>query len=196
MLSAPIPLGPVLTAMVESGPAGITRVGLDLAPGEPARPLRLQMMLGLAMRLAGLPFRFDLSGVTEDQHSVWRVLRTIPMGAVASYGWVAAAIGRPEAPRAIGSVNRSNRFPILVPCHRVVHADGRLGGFFGQPEVKSALLLAEDVLVTDGVVQTPVWHPGTHGPDPLTWVDDAPALDEVFLWEMDPHVWSPGEDVG
>jgi methylated-DNA-[protein]-cysteine S-methyltransferase len=68
---------------------------------------------------------------TEFQQKVWRQLERIPYGEVASYGDVARAIGRPTAPRAVGSANHNNPIAIIIPCHRVIGADGSLTGYGG-----------------------------------------------------------------
>jgi methylated-DNA-[protein]-cysteine S-methyltransferase len=68
---------------------------------------------------------------TEFQQKVWRQLERIPYGAVASYGDVARAIGRPTAFRAVGSANHNNPIGIIIPCHRVIGADGSLTGYGG-----------------------------------------------------------------
>ncbi|MHC5068523.1 MAG: methylated-DNA--[protein]-cysteine S-methyltransferase [Planctomycetota bacterium] len=80
----------------------------------------------------------------------------VPAGRVISYGALAAMVGRPGAARAVGTVLRSNRWPLLVPCHRVVAADGRLGAFQGgspgSAARKRALLVEEGVTVRAGRV--------------------------------------------
>jgi methylated-DNA-[protein]-cysteine S-methyltransferase len=78
--------------------------------------------------------RFDLAlslGGTEFERDVWRHLLRIPYGRTASYGEIAAAIGRPKAVRAVGAANGKNPVAIIVPCHRVVGHDGRLTGYGG-----------------------------------------------------------------
>ncbi len=75
---------------------------------------------------------------------VLSAVRRIPAGRVATYGDIAALVGRPGAARAVGAVMRRCRRPD-VPCHRVVAAGGRLGGYGGHPVLKRALLLAEGV---------------------------------------------------
>ena len=77
---------------------------------------------------------------------VLSVVRRIPPGRVATYGDVAAAAGRPRASRAVGNIMRNCGAP-GVPCHRVIAAAGRLGGYGGNLELKRALLRAEGVLV-------------------------------------------------
>jgi len=87
--------------------------------------------------------RLDLSGATVFQREVWRVTRLIPYGETRSYGWVAAGIGKKGAARAVGRALGQNPLPILVPCHRVVHAGGAIGGFSGGLEMKRYLLRLE-----------------------------------------------------
>lgn len=70
-------------------------------------------------------------GGTEFQRAVWDALRRIPCGRTRSYGELAREVGRPGASRAVGQANARNPVPILVPCHRVVAADGGLGGYLG-----------------------------------------------------------------
>ncbi|HSF42069.1 MAG TPA: methylated-DNA--[protein]-cysteine S-methyltransferase [Thermoanaerobaculia bacterium] len=80
---------------------------------------------------------------TDFERSVWSELSRIPYGATRSYAEIARAIGRPGAARAVGRANGANPIPIVVPCHRVIGADGSLTGFGGGLEVKSLLLEIE-----------------------------------------------------
>ena len=80
-----------------------------------------------------------LSG-SEWQKAVWTELTRIPFGETRSYGEVADALGRPGAARAVGSANARNVLPVVVPCHRVIAADGTLGGFNGGLHLKERLL--------------------------------------------------------
>ncbi|MCX6559304.1 MAG: methylated-DNA--[protein]-cysteine S-methyltransferase [Candidatus Aminicenantes bacterium] len=75
----------------------------------------------LALRPAGTPFQRD----------VWKALVRIPYGQTASYKDIAAAVGRPAAARAVGAANGANPISLLIPCHRVLGADGRLTGYGG-----------------------------------------------------------------
>jgi methylated-DNA-[protein]-cysteine S-methyltransferase len=77
---------------------------------------------------------------SEFQRRVWAALRRIPAGATTSYGELAAAIGAPTASRAVGLANGSNPIAIVVPCHRVIGADGTLTGYGGGLERKRWLL--------------------------------------------------------
>lgn len=77
---------------------------------------------------------------TPWQMKVWEALRRIPFGETRSYSQVADMIGRPGAARAVGGANGCNRVPLVVPCHRVIAADGSLGGFSGGLHLKEKLL--------------------------------------------------------
>ena len=81
--------------------------------------------------------------LTRFQQAVYRVVWTIPRGETRSYQWVAAMIGSPRAVRAIGNALHRNPFAPRIPCHRVVRADGGLGGFAGGIAKKRRLLTAE-----------------------------------------------------
>ena len=83
---------------------------------------------------------------------VLSVVRRIPPGRVATYGEVAAMAGRPRAARAVGTIMRGCSKPD-VPCHRVIAAGGRLGGYGGREMLKRALLVAEGITVAGGRVR-------------------------------------------
>jgi methylated-DNA-[protein]-cysteine S-methyltransferase len=83
---------------------------------------------------------------TEFQRQVWTELRRIPAGATISYSQLAARVGRPEAVRAVGAANGRNPVPIVVPCHRVIGANGSLVGYGGGLELKRWLLVHEGLL--------------------------------------------------
>ena len=99
----------------------------------------------LAGRAAKTLPPLDWSGKTEFQKSVWRALRKIRRGQTKSYGAVARAIGRPRAVRAVGGACGANPIPVLVPCHRVLTANGKIGGFSGGLNRKRELLAREGV---------------------------------------------------
>jgi methylated-DNA-[protein]-cysteine S-methyltransferase len=80
---------------------------------------------------------------TEFQRRVWQRLRGIPYGTTTSYGALAQALGNAQASRAVGLANGSNPIPIVIPCHRVIGANGALTGFGGGLPVKRALLELE-----------------------------------------------------
>ncbi len=87
----------------------------------------------------------DVRG-TAFQEAVWRELRKIPVGQTRSYADIAAAVGQPQAVRAVGTANGSNPVAVLVPCHRVIRSDGTLGGYAGGLDRKRKLLEAESAL--------------------------------------------------
>ena len=95
---------------------------------------------------AGKRTEFDLELAptgTEFQRAVWSALLDIPYGETRSYGEVARAIGQPKAARGVGSANHANPIGLIVPCHRVIGADGSLTGYGGGLPLKQALLAHE-----------------------------------------------------
>jgi O-6-methylguanine DNA methyltransferase len=90
----------------------------------------------------------DLSGGTKFRQRVWAELRRIPRGQSRSYGELAEALGKHRAARAVGGACGANPIPVLIPCHRVLAADGKLGGFSGGLDWKRRLLAIEGVLLT------------------------------------------------
>ena len=92
---------------------------------------------------AGRRTTFDLPlalAGSEWQKTVWMELTCIPYGETRSYGEIADSLGRPGAARAVGGANAANNLPLVVPCHRVISADGTLGGFNGGLYLKERLL--------------------------------------------------------
>ena len=89
-------------------------------------------------------FPLDLRAGTSFQRQVWQALRHIPFGQTRSYLQVAQSIGRPQSARPVGQACGKNPIPIFIPCHRVISADGRLGGYSGGIHIKQALLSAEN----------------------------------------------------
>jgi len=92
----------------------------------------------LPIRPAGTPFELE----------VWAELLRIPYGTTTTYGEIARRIGRPSASRAVGLANGRNPLPIIIPCHRVIGADGSLTGFGGGLAMKRRLLTLEGALGT------------------------------------------------
>jgi methylated-DNA-[protein]-cysteine S-methyltransferase len=98
---------------------------------------------------AGARRDFDLPLMpqgTAFQMDVWKMLATIPFGETWSYRDLAHAIGKPDAVRAVGAANGRNPLPIVLPCHRVIGADGSLTGFGGGLPIKETLLRLEGAL--------------------------------------------------
>lgn len=89
---------------------------------------------------------FDLRSLSPFEQAVLRKALEIPRGEVRPYGWIAREIGRPKAVRAVGTALAKNPIPILIPCHRVLRADGKIGNYaLGGKEKKKAILAAEGV---------------------------------------------------
>ena len=129
-------------------PVDDTRVGFDEAvveadDGGRAHPVLGPAAVQLDEYFAGSRRDFDLplDAVGSDfRLEAWSALRTIPYGETISYGEQASRLGRPSASRAVGSANGDNPISIVVPCHRVVGADGSLVGFAGGLDVKRWLI--------------------------------------------------------
>lgn len=102
----------------------------------------------LAEYFAGSRTVFDLDlapAGTPFQRRVWNALTEIPYGQTLSYGEIARRIGLPGAARAVGQANGANPIPIVIPCHRVIAADGTIGGFSSGLEIKRQLLSIERI---------------------------------------------------
>ena len=158
----PSALGPVFVAFTSRGvslvdlaadPARFEaayreRFGRGVVPAE-ALPARLAAAVDRALaagRTRGVPV--DLSGLSEFQAAVLHLAAGIPAGEVRPYGWVAREIGRPGSDRAVGNALAANPVPLVVPCHRVVRADGRFGRYsLGADDNKRLLLEAEGLEV-------------------------------------------------
>jgi methylated-DNA-[protein]-cysteine S-methyltransferase len=77
---------------------------------------------------------------TEFERSVWDALKGIPFGETRTYKWIAEKIGNPSAVRAVGRALSKNPVPVVIPCHRVIEADGSIGGYSSGVEIKRRLL--------------------------------------------------------
>jgi O-6-methylguanine DNA methyltransferase len=89
----------------------------------------------------------DLSRVKPFQRAVLTAIQKIPFGETRSYGWVARAIGKPRASRAVGQALGANPIPIIIPCHRIIASDGSLGGYGGGLPLKRKLLTLEGAML-------------------------------------------------
>jgi O-6-methylguanine DNA methyltransferase len=94
--------------------------------------------------------RFDLSDVPTFDQEVLALALQIPRGEVRTYGWLARQLGQPRAAKDVGAALGQNPIPYLIPCHRVVYSDGRIGGYIFGSRAKRALLLAEGVEMAPG----------------------------------------------
>jgi methylated-DNA-[protein]-cysteine S-methyltransferase len=94
-------------------------------------------------RRVDFPDKLDLQGATAFQRKIWEATRQIPCGETRSYAWIARRIGNSAAARAVGQALGKNPLPVVIPCHRVIASDGRLGGFTGGLAMKKRLLALE-----------------------------------------------------
>lgn len=116
-----------------------------LTPGPAPRSIAHALDAYFSGQLTSLEGLDCQTGGTPFQRDVWRALRRIPVGRTLSYGALAARIGRPKAVRAVGLANGANPIGIVVPCHRVIGANGTLTGYGGGLERKRWLLAHEGV---------------------------------------------------
>jgi methylated-DNA-[protein]-cysteine S-methyltransferase len=121
--------------------------GCALREGGPPDAAGEELVRAFQSYFEGVPVRFkgipELSHATDFQRAVWRATEGIPHGQTRTYGWVAGQIGRPNAARAVGAALGQNPVPIVIPCHRVVGANGALTGFGGGLDWKRGLLALE-----------------------------------------------------
>jgi O-6-methylguanine DNA methyltransferase len=112
-----------------------------------------QTVKALENALAGRPIKefpqLDVSHGTDFQQRVWRVLKSIGCGKTLSYGEVADEIGDRKAVRAVGRACGANPIPVLIPCHRVLASNQKIGGFSGGLDWKRRLLAREGVLLLE-----------------------------------------------
>lgn len=129
-------ISPIGTVVVRAGSRGI--VGIDLCDDEPtdatgegseyAEQAARELREYFAGERRSFDVQLDMKG-SDFSLAVWGALREIPFGQTVSYGDIARKIGRPSASRAVGAANGRNPIPIIVPCHRVIGADGALTGY-------------------------------------------------------------------
>jgi methylated-DNA-[protein]-cysteine S-methyltransferase len=146
------PVGPI--RLVEEDGAlvalHLNDAGAPPAP-DPPSPLLARTRAQLEEYFAGSRRTFDLPlspRGTAFQRAVWRALSAIPFGVTRTYGEIAAAVGKPSASRAVGAANGQNPIAIVVPCHRVIGADGTLTGYGGGLPIKEWLLRHEGAAET------------------------------------------------
>lgn len=147
------PMGRITLAATDQGLAGVWFVDQRHHPDDARWPVQdehavlreaaRQLLQYLAGQRHGFELPLDLRGGTPFQQSTWRALLTIPFGGTASYGAIGAQLGKRKAVRAVGAAVGRNPISIVVPCHRVLGADGALTGYAGGLERKAALLKLE-----------------------------------------------------
>jgi methylated-DNA-[protein]-cysteine S-methyltransferase len=140
------PLGWMLAVEEDGALIGLDFVEEEIQDARDDSPVLMMTQTQVTEYFASLRERFEvpikLSG-TDFQKKVWARLMEIPYGQTRSYGQIAAEIGQPKASRAVGQANNRNPISIIVPCHRVVGADGTLTGYGGGMPRKEALLMIE-----------------------------------------------------
>jgi len=119
----------------------VIECALPFLENTPRNPFQIDGFQGLEDLMKTFP-RFGTSAGTVFQQAVWNELKKIPRGQTRTYGEIAAAIGRPNAVRAVGSACGANPIPLFIPCHRVVAKNG-LGGFGAGLPWKKLLLELE-----------------------------------------------------
>ena len=110
----------------------------------PFQDLMERLRLYFAGHKVTFPDALALSTATAFQRQVWATTRLIPYGETRNYGWVAKQAKQPKAARAVGQALRQNPLPIIVPCHRVLASNDKLGGYSGGLEMKRRLLHLEN----------------------------------------------------
>jgi methylated-DNA-[protein]-cysteine S-methyltransferase len=143
-----------LTRVEHEGAITHLYFGRDAAPvlngGVAETPLLRRAFRQLEAYLAGRLQAFDLPLAPQGtlfQQRVWKILLSIPYGQTCSYKNVACRLGSPGAARAVGMANNRNPIPILIPCHRVIGADGSLVGYGSGIDIKARLLAIEQVVL-------------------------------------------------
>jgi methylated-DNA-[protein]-cysteine S-methyltransferase len=157
------PIGPLVVAATDRGilrisftpdPEGVVE---EIARIAGPRVLRAPRLIDEARRelddyfdgsRRAFDLAVDLRGAAPFTLAVLEELARVPYGATSTYGALAARVGRPKAARAVGTVMNRNPIPIILPCHRIVGANGSLTGYAGGLDVKERLLRLEGVLLT------------------------------------------------
>jgi methylated-DNA-[protein]-cysteine S-methyltransferase len=147
----PGPLGNILLIGEDRGLTSLHFQDVAEPTEPPSGSIQSQEYFTEAIRQLSAYFRGDLRNFnlpllpegSEFQKNVWKALCRIPYGTTISYGELARWIGNPSASRAIGGANGRNPLPIIIPCHRVINANGQLGGYSCGLDIKKYLLNLE-----------------------------------------------------
>ncbi len=134
-LRLPDPAHPIQPYMLHSRPNHVL--------GRRLMQLVADYFAGVAVDFGEVPL--DPSSGTPFQRTVWKALRAIPRGSTLTYGELAARVGNPHAARAVGSAVGANPICIVIPCHRILAAGGKLGGFSAGLDWKRRLLRLEGI---------------------------------------------------
>lgn len=135
---------------IEDNGFALTKISFEDSSIEESAPkshLAEMLLEQLNEYFSGIRFEFSLPiapAGTPFMQDVWQALAAIPYGELRTYGDIAGQIGRPKAARAVGMANNRNPLPIIIPCHRVIGANGKLVGYAGGVEKKGILLALEN----------------------------------------------------
>ncbi len=150
--SQPSPYGDVTVVVTDVGLHEITLPGDDqpaVTLGPPDRGIARQLDDWFAARRHVFELELDLNGIEGFRRTVLETLaREVPWGETVSYGELAVLAGRPRAARAVGSAMRNNPIPFVIPCHRVIAAGHKIGGYGGG---RNAIALKRELLAREGV---------------------------------------------
>lgn len=120
-----------------SGKSGITPSSVEL------HQLSKETEMEIRFASPGITLKLDITGFTPKQAHIYTQLAMLPFGETISYGELARSAGCSRGGRFAGNTMASNRFPVIIPCHRVISSDGSIGGFSSSIEIKRDLLLHE-----------------------------------------------------
>ena len=140
-------IGPI---SIEDNGFALTKISFEDSSIEESiekSPLAEMALEQLNEYFSGIRFDFSLPlapAGTPFMQAVWQALATIPYAELRTYGDIAEQIGRPKAARAVGMANNRNPLPIIIPCHRVIGASGKLVGYAGGVEKKEKLIALEN----------------------------------------------------
>ncbi len=155
----------VQVLLSSTGSSAVARLGALYPDSRSASCREIDAVAGtIKAFLAGKDVSFPLEIAAVEtrpafQQAVIRAEHAVPRGSVTTYGRIARRLGREGAARAVGNALATNPFPIIVPCHRAVRSDGRLGGYQGGPAMKRALLEREGITFDErGRVAVPRFH--------------------------------------
>ncbi len=142
-------VSPVGTYWISNSPVGINYIGKDFSSPQSNKSntwlpkVKNQLEDYFNGHLDSFSIEFDLQG-TEFQKKVWQALLNVPYAQTRTYQWVANQIGRPSAVRAVANAIGKNPISIVIPCHRIIGANGKLTGYAGGIETKAWLLHHEE----------------------------------------------------
>lgn len=137
------PLGGLYLIFGGSSLAGIFFENPHIRAGKAPKSFKKELAEYFGGRLRDFSQEIAFAQGTEFERAVWLALKKIPYGQTRSYKWLAEQVGKPSASRAVGQALAKNPIPIVLPCHRIIEADGRIGGYTPGIDIKRRLLALE-----------------------------------------------------